>query len=587
MHFGNFRCRVTIQRKIGLAGVVAATVVALIMPVIANYGISSYLELSKKSLLLVEYQQAIGKLRVDLDRQVLLPNYFILTGGTAYAKNFVELSQSLETNLGHLIKNNMTPTQREKHYLTRIKELSFQIKNSAAELFSLSNPMENPKSIELIKKINFQLAPPLAEHSNKLDETVNKRVKTLRKKSEAIAASIWKFVVGGSVLCYPVFFLIASYTARVIARPINMVIAASKRVAEGDLGQTISTKSNDEAGDMGRSFNEMAVNLRLLAQQSREIAQGDLTKEVNIKGELAESFNGMVRNLRQLVEGSQKTILLIRDATSQILSAIEEQASGSVEQAASISEITATIEELSKTAQHIAENAAAVEKAAWEKSKGVQVEAETVTQMTEAMNRIKDKADELGHKVFSLGEKSQQVGRAVELIREISDETHLLALNAAIEASSAGEYGKRFSVIATEVRRLADKVRGSTDEIQSIITNMQAATNASVLATEQEVREVEDGVILAQKVEASLYNIANAIQAMVDASKQITSVTQQQKTASEQVVLTMRDISKVVSEMASSIKQSENATSGLNQMTEEFERRLYNEFKVGKEKQDG
>jgi len=587
MHFGNFRCRVTIQRKIGLAGVVAATVVALIMPVIANYGISSYLELSKKSLLLVEYQQAIGKLRVDLDRQVLLPNYFILTGGTAYAKNFVELSQSLETNLGHLIKNNMTPTQREKHYLTRIKELSFQIKNSAAELFSLSNPMENPKSIELIKKINFQLAPPLAEHSNKLDETVNKRVKTLRKKSEAIAASIWKFVVGGSVLCYPVFFLIASYTARVIARPINMVIAASKRVAEGDLGQTISTKSNDEAGDMGRSFNEMAVNLRLLAQQSREIAQGDLTKEVNIKGELAESFNGMVRNLRQLVEGSQKTILLIRDATSQILSAIEEQASGSVEQAASISEITATIEELSKTAQHIAENAAAVEKTAWEKSKGVQVEAETVTQMTEAMNRIKDKADELGHKVFSLGEKSQQVGRAVELIREIADETHLLALNAAIEASSAGEYGKRFSVIATEVRRLADKVRGSTDEIQSIITDMQAATNASVLATEQEVREVEDGVILAQKVEASLYNIANAIQAMVDASKQITSVTQQQKTASEQVVLTMRDISKVVSEMASSIKQSENATSGLNQMTEEFERRLYNEFKVGKEKQDG
>jgi len=579
--------RFTIQRKIGLAGVVAATVVALIMPVIANYGISSYLELSKKSLLLVEYQQAIGKLRVDLDRQVLLPNYFILTGGTAYAKNFVELSQSLETNLGHLIKNNMTPTQREKHYLTRIKELSFQIKNSAAELFSLSNPMENPKSIELIKKINFQLAPPLAEHSNKLDETVNKRVKTLRKKSEAIAASIWKFVVGGSVLCYPVFFLIASYTARVIARPINMVIAASKRVAEGDLGQTISTKSNDEAGDMGRSFNEMAVNLRLLAQQSREIAQGDLTKEVNIKGELAESFNGMVRNLRQLVEGSQKTILLIRDATSQILSAIEEQASGSVEQAASISEITATIEELSKTAQHIAENAAAVEKTAWEKSKGVQVEAETVTQMTEAMNRIKDKADELGHKVFSLGEKSQQVGRAVELIREIADETHLLALNAAIEASSAGEYGKRFSVIATEVRRLADKVRGSTDEIQSIITDMQAATNASVLATEQEVREVEDGVILAQKVEASLYNIANAIQAMVDASKQITSVTQQQKTASEQVVLTMRDISKVVSEMASSIKQSENATSGLNQMTEEFERRLYNEFKVGKEKQDG
>ena len=578
--------RFTIQKKIGLAGVVAATIVALTMSVIANYGISRCLESLEKFRLLSEYQQAIGKLRMDLDRQVLLPNYFIFTGEKIHAKNFVEVSQALETNLKYL-KNNMMFVQGERDSLTQIKELSLQIKNSTAKLFSLSNPMENPKSIELIRKINFQLAIPLAEYGNRIEEAVSQKRKTIQKEGKDAMDNVWKLVVGGFVLCYPVFFLIASYTAHVIARPINMVIAASKRVAEGDLGQTISTKSNDEAGDMGRSFNEMAVNLRLLAQQAKEIAQGDLTKEVNIKGELAESFNGMVRNLRQLIEGSQKTILLIRDATSQILSAIEEQASGSVEQAASISEITATIEELSKTAQHIAENAAAVEKMAWEKSKGVQVEAETVTQMTEAMNRIKDKADELGHKVFSLGEKSQQVGRAVELIREIADETHLLALNAAIEASSAGEYGKRFSVIATEVRRLAERVRGSTDEIQSIITDMQAATNASVLATEQEVREVEDGVILAQKVEASLYNIANTIQTMVDASKQITSVTQQQKTASEQVVLTMREISKVVSEMAASIKQSENATSGLNQMTEEFERRLYNEFKVGKEKQDG
>ena len=578
--------RFTIRRKIALAGMASVTMIFLGILAIADYGISNYLGFSEKFRLLAEYQQALGKLRMDLDRQVLLPHYFLLTGREVHAKDFVEVSQALETNLKYL-KNNMMLVQGERDSLTRIEELSLQIKNSAAELFSLSNPGENPKSIELIKKINFQLAGLLTEYGNRLEEVVSQRKKTLQKEGKEVTDNVWTFMFGAFGLAYPAILLFLLYLARIIVRPINSVITAAKRVAEGDLGQTISIKSNDEVGDLGTSFNEMAVNLRLLAQQAREIAQGDLTKEVNIKGELAESFNGMVRNLRQLAEGSQGTILMIRSATSQILSAIEEQASGSVEQATSISEITATTEELSKTAQHIAENAAAVEKMAWEKSKGVQVEAEAVTQMTEAMNRIKDKADELGHKVFSLGEKSQEVGRAVELIREIADETHLLALNAAIEASSAGEYGKRFSVIATEVRRLAERVRGSTDEIQSIITDMQAATNASVLATEQEVREVEDGVILAQKVEASLYNIANAIQTMVDASKQITSVTQQQKTASEQVALTMREISKVVSEMASSIKQSENATAGLNQMTEEFERRLYSEFKVSKEKQDG
>ena len=219
--------RFNLQKKIALAGIVALTIIVIVVLSIAKYGISRYSESIEKLVLLAEYQQEVSKIRVDLSRIMLLPNYFLITGKGEYLNDFNEVSQVLNTSLNHLIK------------------------------------------------INFHLGTSLTEYSNKLNEAVGQKVKELQREAEGTTAYVWKLLFGGFGLFYPGILLITFYLAHIIVRPINSVINASKRIAEGDLGEAITTNSKDEIGDLGRSFNEMAENLRLLAQQAQEIAQGD------------------------------------------------------------------------------------------------------------------------------------------------------------------------------------------------------------------------------------------------------------------------------------------------------------------------
>ena len=123
--------RFNLQKKIALAGIVALTIIVIVVLSIAKYGISRYSESIEKLVLLAEYQQEVSKIRVDLSRIMLLPNYFLITGKGEYLNDFNEVSQVLNTSLNHLIKNKIVLTQGGKDSLAQIKELSLQIKQSA------------------------------------------------------------------------------------------------------------------------------------------------------------------------------------------------------------------------------------------------------------------------------------------------------------------------------------------------------------------------------------------------------------------------------------------------------------------------
>lgn len=333
------------------------------------------------------------------------------------------------------------------------------------------------------------------------------------------------------------------YWANQFSRPILSLVPFLRGVAAGDLSHGFKLDRNDELGSLATAANDMASQLRGLIQEIQHA-------------------------------GFQITA-----SSTQVLSAAEEHASGSVQQAASIAQVTATMEELTETAKQIAHSATAVERIADDSAQAAHAGFESVNDALEAMEKIRRRVADISGKTLLLGERSQRISEVLNLIKEIAGEIHLLAVNAAIESAAAGEHGKRFAVVASEVRRLAERTRESAEEIKGIVVEIQSATNTSVLATEQGVKEVENGVTLATRARGSLQEILQMVDRTTQAIRQITFATQQQRSASEQIVQTMREVAEVTKQTAAGMKQSANSVSDLNVLADQFKTRI-REFRL-------
>lgn len=350
-------------------------------------------------------------------------------------------------------------------------------------------------------------------------------------------------IVGLSVLLAALAASGSIYWANQFSRPIQALVPFLRAVAAGDLSRGFSVSRQDELGMLAQAANDMAAQLRALIQELQQAAAQ------------------------------------ITTAATQVLTAAEEHASGSVQQAASIAQVTATMEELTNTAKQIAQSATAVEKIADDSAQAAHAGYESVSDALEAMEKIRRRVEDISGKTLLLGERSQRITEVLNLIKEIAGEIHLLAVNAAIESAAAGEHGKRFAVVASEVRRLAERTRESAEEIKGIVGEIQSATNTSVLATEQGVKEVENGVALATRARGSLEEILQMVDRTTQAIRQITFATQQQRSASEQIVQTMREVAEVTKQAAAGMKQSAASVAELNVLADQFKTRI-REFRL-------
>ena len=324
-------------------------------------------------------------------------------------------------------------------------------------------------------------------------------------------------------------------------------------------------------------FSARPFTLRIIAglthlkEITREISGGELRVKVPEEGydeirALARDFNAMAKNLRMVLAQIQETGASMGSFSSDFMTVIQDQAASASQQATSVAEVTATMEELSRTSRQIAQNAESVKEAA---SKSVEVAQAGTTlgrEGVEAMTQIKERVGDIARKTLFLGEKSHEIGKVMEIIKEIASESHLLALTAAIESAAAGEHGRRFAVVASEVRRLAEKTRESTETIRGIITEIQSATNSSVEATEQGTREVERWKETIRLSSEAFSEIIATIERTSEASTQISLATHQQTSANEQVVQAMRQIEEMVRVTASKMKESSASASRLREM---------------------
>ncbi len=322
---------------------------------------------------------------------------------------------------------------------------------------------------------------------------------------------------------------------------------------------------------MGRKF---VGPLNAVVDSVRSACQGEIGRKVDVKSEdeigvLAQSYNQMLDLIIYLIRQTQESSKRLSQSASDILSATEQQASGAAEQAASISQTTATMEELASTYRQIAENANQVVSMAEASLGSAENGQQAVMNTLTAMEEIKGRTQQSANKILTLGERSQQIGQVLAIINSIADQTKILALNAAIEAARAGEAGKGFSVVAIEIRKLAESVVDSTSEISTIMNEIQSSANELVMSTEQELKHVQGGVDLAHTTGDSLDQILEMVEQTTVAAKEISAATQQQKSATDQVVKAMREVATVAQQTAAGSKQVAGAAEQLSAMAKE------------------
>ncbi|MFQ5428723.1 MAG: methyl-accepting chemotaxis protein, partial [Phycisphaerae bacterium] len=370
---------------------------------------------------------------------------------------------------------------------------------------------------------------------------------TIRKAHEEASQSLLTWTSVLCALCFLSLVLVGLGVYWKIARPIRRMASAAVRAAEGDLDVQMGSEGKSEVAVLSRAFDQKITNLRSVMKQADAIAKGDFSAdirprcdkdalglalakmtetlrhvattceavaggdysvEVPIKGEkdlLGKALNKMITKLKSVTEQ-------INSAGSRMVSASREQAEGARNQSTATEEMSSTVSELLASAKKMMESGASVAKQAELAAKECAGGTTSVESAVEGIRGIHERVEKIAAHMLELGSKSQQISGVLDIIAELSEQTNLLSLNASIEAAGAGEAGKRFAVVASEIRKLAERATDSTGEIRSLIDSIQETVNSTIMATEEGTKAVQDGVRLTEEVDKSFERIAGQLE---------------------------------------------------------------------------
>ena len=325
---------------------------------------------------------------------------------------------------------------------------------------------------------------------------------------------------------------------RSISRPLSDFIRFAERVGKGDLTQRAQSTNTDELGSLGKSLNEMVVGLTELTGQTRTATQN------------------------------------LRSASSEILASTQQQVASMTEQTAAVQETSSTMEEISESGTQVAERAKEVSAAAEATSSHTQSGLTAVQAMTRAMDSIREQAQSVAENIVSLSEKTQVVEEIIATVNDIAERSHLLALNASIEAAAAGESGRSFSVVAQEMKNLADQAKDATVQVRAILGEIQKGINTSVMLTEEALKRVESGKDQADVAEKNIQQLGTSIQESVKAFQQIVAATNQQQIGFDQVAQALKNITQSIDQAASGNRQLEGAAANLSALSQQLEQAI-------------
>ncbi|PWC85283.1 chemotaxis protein [Azospirillum sp. TSH100] len=346
--------------------------------------------------------------------------------------------------------------------------------------------------------------------------------------------AIYNSAIQSSIIALVVVFLIAVAVAYLIGssitRRLGRAIDFVTKIGHGDLTQEIVIAGKDELAILGQHLNEMAGRLKSMARTTRETAES------------------------------------VHAATAQIRASTQQQSASVAEQLAAVEQTTATLSEITESGAQINRRAQDVSHGAQTVAASSHSGMKAVDDTIQAMDAIREQAEAVAENIVMLSERTQAIGEIIVTVNDIAERCHLLALNAAIEAAAAGEHGRTFSIVAGEIKSLADQSKEATAQVRSNLSEIQHGINASVMLTEEAVKRVAAGKRQTDATQSTIRTMAENIQESVLAFQQIVAGTNQQQIGLEQVIQALQNIREASSQTAAGTRQLEGAAANLNNL---------------------
>ena len=495
---------------------------------------------------------------------------YVITGDEGYLAPYTDgASQAQETRkrLAALIADN--PKQ-----VARAESLTAPITEKLSEL---------QRSIEVRKTHDFATAQAMIQSNRgksamdsirsiirEMDGEESDLLKQRIELAEEDANNAQRIILYGTLIALVLAGLAGLAIARNIAGPLGNLTAVARRITAGDLNVIVTVGDrSDEVGSLAHAFDGMTRSLRTMASVAEQIATGDLRANVQPQSPndlLGNAFVRMIENLRRQIGSMAEGATVLGSAASEIVASTTQLASGASESAAAVSQTTTTVEEVRQTAQLTSQKVKAVADNA---QKAVQIShtgRKSTEEVATGMERIRAQMESIAESMMRLSEQSQTIGQIIATVEDLSAQSNLLAVNAAIEAAKAGEHGKGFGVVAQEVKSLAEQSRQATDRVRTILGDIQKATTAAVMATEQGGKAVEAGSRQTETAGESIGALAGSVVEAAQAATQIAASSQQQLVGMEQVAGAMENIRQASTQNVASARQLEASARNLNEL---------------------
>ena len=407
--------------------------------------------------------------------------------------------------------------------------------SAQAEVLKLG---EDPKNKDAAVAALHNLLDPAFDNVKASIQTVDDyNVSGLDQSTQNIMAAVASAKTGiltSFVFAVVLAFISGYFLLRAIDRPLVQLVKAVDVMRTGDFSQRLDLNRRDE-------FSK-----------------------------LADGFNRMADDLATLVGHVQKSGIQVNTSVTEISAAAKEQQATSSEIAATTTEIGATAKGISATSKDLARTMDEVSTVAEQSATLASSGQAGLTRMEETMRHVMEAAGSINAKLAVLNEKASNINQVVVTITKVADQTNLLSLNAAIEAEKAGEYGRGFSVVATEIRRLADQTAVATYDIEQMVKEIESAVSAGVMGMDKFSEEVRRGILEVQQVGGQLSQIIQQVQALAPRFELVNEGMQAQTTSAEQISQALSQLSEAAQQTVESLRQSNLAIGELNEMAGEL-----------------